>query len=151
MSYNKHQHRCKAKNNTLSKFLCRKNKLIDNFGKGYNVDVIYFDFTKAFDTVDHGIVNEKLCNLGIKGKFWKYIESFLFNQKKFIAINGALSSKILALSSVLKSTILTPLLFLMFIQNSLYFTITYNFANDKKRFFFQISKINLILWTTKMT
>ena len=36
--------------------------------KGLNVDLIYLDFSKAFDKVDHRIVLSKLAALGVNGK-----------------------------------------------------------------------------------
>ena len=38
--------------------------------EGKNIDVIYLDFAKAFDKVDHGILIHKLRDIGISGKLW---------------------------------------------------------------------------------
>lgn len=40
-----------------------------HIGKGHNVDVIYLDFSKAFDRVDHTILLHKIERNGITGKF----------------------------------------------------------------------------------
>ena len=45
-----------------------------------NVDVIYLDFAKAFDNVDHGILLNKLKKIGIKGKIGVWIHNFLSNR-----------------------------------------------------------------------
>ena len=41
------------------------------------VDMIYLDFSKAFDKVDHGIVLHKLRDLGITGNLGVWFHQFL--------------------------------------------------------------------------
>ena len=42
-----------------------------------NVDVIYLNFAKAFDKVDHGILLNKLEKIGINGEIGVWIHNFL--------------------------------------------------------------------------
>ena len=41
---------------------------------GNTVDMVYLDFAKAFDKVDHGVLLHKIKTLGMTGKFgvWLY-------------------------------------------------------------------------------
>ena len=57
--------------------------------KGDNVDVVYLDFEKAFDKLDHGILLHKLGDLGITGALGKWIQAFLTNQTHSVAVKGA--------------------------------------------------------------
>ena len=43
------------------------NKLLEELEKSNNVDVIYLDFAKAFDKVDHSVFLNKLKEIGIDG------------------------------------------------------------------------------------
>ena len=43
---------------------------------GYDIDIIYTDFAKAFDSVPHKRLAIKLESLGIKGKVLRWIEAF---------------------------------------------------------------------------
>ena len=45
------------------------------------MDVIYLDFAKAFDKLDHGITLKKLEFLGIKGLLGRWITTFLTNSQ----------------------------------------------------------------------
>ena len=47
--------------------------------KKNSIDVIYLDFQKAFDTVPHRRLLQKLTSFGIHGNVLKWIESFLSN------------------------------------------------------------------------
>ena len=133
--HNDNQHGFRTKRSTLSQLLSHLDALLDNMEKGYDVDVIYLDFAKAFDKVDHGILLEKLYNIGIKGNILNWIKSFLTNRKQFVAANGALSTESPVLSGVPQGTILGPILFLILIRDiddSLKFSKTFTFADDTK-------------------
>ena len=57
----------------LSALLSVYDELIQNLSSNQSscIDMIYLDFAKAFDTVDHGVLLHKLKNLGITGNLGK--------------------------------------------------------------------------------
>jgi hypothetical protein len=97
-----------------------------------NVDVVYLDFAKAFDKVDHNILMKQF---GIKGKLHSWIESFISNRYQQVLVDGKLSRKEKVISGVPQGTVLGPLLFLIFIDDleaSLKHSILRIFADDSK-------------------
>ena len=62
------QHAFRTGRSCLSQFLAHHQEIINLLADEYAVDVIYLDFAKAFDKVDHGIVLHKIRDLGIKVK-----------------------------------------------------------------------------------
>ena len=77
--------------------------------------VLYLDFAKAFDTVPHARLINKLATLGIGGKLLKLIDSYFSARHQFFKINNSLSGTRAVESGVLQGSILGPLLFLLFI------------------------------------
>ena len=58
-------------------------------------DVIYFDFAKAFDSVNHDIIFTKLKHqFDINGTLLKFIKNYLHNIKQCVVIGGAHSGSI---------------------------------------------------------
>ena len=55
------------------------NKALDD---GYSVDVLYFDFQKAFDSVPHNCLISKLQSCGISGHVLEWIRNFLAGRSK---------------------------------------------------------------------
>ena len=64
------------------------------------VDMIYLDFSKAFDKVYHGVLLHKLKDLGITGKLGIWFFQFLTNRTHYVRIPGAISKDIPILSGV---------------------------------------------------
>ena len=52
---------------------------------------VFIDLQKAFDTVNHEILLEKLNNYGIRSKENNWFRSFLTNRKQYVSINGFFS------------------------------------------------------------
>ena len=77
----------------LFQLLEHHNKILEELEKSNNVDVIYLDFAKAFDKVDHDILLNKLKKVGISGKIGVWIHDFLSNRQQCVVVNGTTSSE----------------------------------------------------------
>lgn len=85
--------------------------------EGYSVDLVMFDFRKAFDVVNHKILIEKLRNIGVEGVLLNCIRDFLVGRKMCVAVSGNRSSTRQVLSGVPQGSVLGPLLFLIYVNN----------------------------------
>ena len=61
-------------------------------GEGQAVDVVYLDFSKAFDTVPHNILEEKLAAHGLDGCTLCWVKHWMDGQAQIVMVNGVESS-----------------------------------------------------------
>ena len=119
---------------TLQQMLIFINQVINTPSQ---TDVIYFDISKAFDTVSHSILLRKLWSIGITGTLWTWIKDYLTNHYQRVSINNCYSNLLPVVSGVPQGSILGPLLFIIFI-NDITSTIQHSqllkFADDTKCF-----------------
>ena len=99
------------------------------------MDVVYLDFSKAFDKVDFLIILRKFNLLGISGNVGKWIYSFLTGRSQSVIVNGAHSTRSEVKSGVPQGSVLGPLLFLILlgdIDESVASAFISSFADDTR-------------------
>ena len=75
--------------------------------------MVYLDFAKAFDKVDHGLILHKIKMLGITGKLGVWLYHFITGRTQFVRLQGGVSFNSPVISSVPQGTVLGPLLFII--------------------------------------
>ncbi len=73
----------------LTNLLSFYSKVYEAVDNGDSYDILYLDFSKAFDKVPHQRLLRKVRAHGIDGKVLGWIGSWLGNRRQRVVINGS--------------------------------------------------------------
>nr|CAI5841160.1 unnamed protein product [Callosobruchus analis] len=91
---------------------------------------LFFDLSKAFDLLDISFLKEKLCRLGIRGFVLDWLISFLSNRELTTKVNGRLSGIYNINVGAAQGSVLSPLLFICYINDLKLSGYMVNYADD---------------------
>ncbi|PZC86877.1 hypothetical protein B5X24_HaOG201736 [Helicoverpa armigera] len=92
-------------------------QIVPTVDAGQQVDVAYFDFRKAFDTVDNDILLSRLADVGCTTHTLSFLASYLGDRCQYVDCGGQLSEPYFTRSGVSQGSNLGPLLFIITVND----------------------------------
>lgn len=115
--FSENQYGFRPKSSTLSATVDLVNQIKSNIDKKLFVLGVFIDLKKAFDTISHLKLIQKLTNMAISGTALKILQSYLENRSQVVKIGNFTSSTHSITFGIPQGSILGPLLFLIYVNN----------------------------------
>ena len=106
----------KERSTSLAIFDVLKN-LHENWNENAFSGCVFIDFSRAFDSIDHSILVEKLKLYGFDENSLKFMQNYMSNRVQRTTVNGHISSPAKVSYGTAQGSILGPLIFILYVND----------------------------------
>ena len=111
------QHGFRKHRSTTSNLMCYVTAISRELELKRQVDSVYIDFAKAFDTVPHNLIIKKFNHIGLPSWLTDWLYSYLSDRKAFVRLNSVSSRTFDITSGVPQGSVLGPLIFIIYVND----------------------------------
>ena len=120
----------------VTNLLCTYDQISSIVDAGIPCDIIFLDFSKAFDSIRHSTLIDKLKSFGFSNSCIAWIQSYLFDRRQRVQLRGNFSPWTTVSAGVPQGSVLGPLLFNIYMSDlpRILSVLNISYADDFKLF-----------------